>query len=278
MREPEHGFRLLIIVLMSCALIIADQRSERFGNIKSRASFIVYPIQKIVDLPIATLHEATDFLVAQQRLVNENNYLKQEQILQQAKLQRLSALETENQQLRQLTQTGSQVTDNLLIANIINVDPDPFTHQVIIDKGRHDNVYPGQTIIDANGIMGTVSAVNDFDSRAILITDASHAVPVEDVRNGLRAIAVGTGSGCLELRHVPNTTDIAVGDIMITSGLGGRFPVGFPVGVVKDVQHEPGKPFASITLNPSAKLDRGRHILLLQNKDKRHNGGDIDAE
>ncbi len=244
--------------------MFADYRYPQFTRARNSLSLIVYPLQKVVDLPITLSHNIAGFFITQRRLFIENQELRQEHLLMRGRLQKMAALETENAQLRQLLQSGSQVAENLLIANIINIDPNPFTHQVILDKGTNNKIYAGQPIIDAEGIMGTVIEVNQFESRAILITDASHAVPVENVRNGLRAIAVGTGHGILELRHVPNTTDIAVGDTMITSGLGGRFPVGFPVGRVKEVKSEPGKPFATIILEPSAKLDRSRHILLIQ--------------
>lgn len=242
-----------------------DHRYPQFGRVRASLSIATYPLQQLVDAPITASRKIVGFCVTQKRLYIENQQLRDEHLQQQGRLQKLTALETENARLLQLLQSGAQIADNMSVANIINVDPDPFTHQVIIDKGSRDQVYQGQPIIDANGIMGTVSTVNEFDSRAILITDASHAVPVEDVRNGLRAIAVGTGSGRLELRHVPNTIDIVEGDLMISSGLGGRFPAGFPVGIVKEVKHESGKPFATIVLIPSAKLDRGRHILLVDN-------------
>lgn len=244
--------------------MVIDHSYPQFAKVRARLSLLVYPIQKIVDFPITTAQRIGGYFTAQKRLLAENEWLQQQHLLQQGQLQKLAALETENDHLRQLMQSGSQVADNLLIANIINIDPDPFMHQITINKGAKNNVYPGQTIIDADGIMGTVIAVNDIESRAILITDGSHAVPVENIRNGLRAIAVGTGGEFLELRHIPNSMDIAVGDIMITSGLGGRFPVGFPVGKVKEVKRDPGKPFTKIVLSPSAKLDRGRHILLIQ--------------
>jgi rod shape-determining protein MreC len=268
-REPAHGLRLVCVMFIAGALMFADHRYPQFSHVRNQMSVLVYPIKSLVNLPIAFSRVIGGYFASHQSLYVANKRLQEENLLQQGRLQKLAALETENAQLRQLLQSGSQVAENLVIANIINVDPDPFTHQVIINKGKHDHVYAGQPIIDSEGIMGTIVTVNDLESRAILITDASHAVPVEDVRNGLRAIAVGTGSGVLELRHVPNSTDIAVGDMMITSGLGGRFPVGFPVGQVKEVKHEPGKPFATIVLAPSAKLDRSRHILLLENS-KQH--------
>ncbi len=221
-------------------------------------------MQKIVDLPITAARNFGGFLAMQRHLLADNKRLKQELLLQQGRLQKLLALEQENQHLHELLQSGQQVTQNMLIASIVNIDPDPFTHQVIINKGKFEGVYQGQTIIDSHGIMGSIIAVNDLESRAMLLTDASHAVPVEDVRNGTRAIAVGTGGSALELRHVPKSTDIEVGDVMVTSGLGGRFPVGFPVGKVVDVKRDRSKPFATITLETSAHLDRGGHILLIK--------------
>lgn len=241
-----------------------DYRYEQFRNVRSHMSMIVYPIQKIVDSPLAFMRNFGGMLATQKYLFAENQRLKQEQLLFEGRLQKLSALERENEHLRELLQSGSKLAEDMFIANIINIDPDPFTHQVILNKGLSSGVFEGQTLIDANGLMGSIIGVNDFESRAMLITDASFAVPVENVRNGLRAIAVGTGSANLELRHVPKSLDISSGDMLITSGLGGRFPVGFPVGKVIEVKKDRGKPFATIIVAPSAKLDRGGHILLIR--------------
>lgn len=242
----------------------ADYNYSQFSQLRNKLAIVVYPIQKIVDLPFSLAQQIGGFFATQQRLFSENQNLRQEHLLLQAKLQKLDALETENKQLRDLLGAGAKIKENLLVANIVNVDPDPFTHQVIINRGKEDAVYAGQPVIDANGVMGTVTVVGNIESRALLVTDASHAVPVEDMRNGVRAIAVGTGRGGLELRHVPNSVDIQEGDLMLTSGLGGKFPVGLPVGTVKEVKHDPSKSFATIVLRPAAKIDRSRHILLIQ--------------
>lgn len=265
-RDTANGLRLVLISLIAFTLMFLDYRFEQFRNIRSTLSLSVYPIQKIVDAPLSFVRNFGDFFRMQKHLFAENQLLKEQQLLNAGRLQKLAAIEKENEQLRELMQSGSQVSENMFIANIINIDPDPFTHQVILNKGRIHGVYEGQTIIDANGVMGSVIAVNDIESRAMLITDASHAVPVENVRNGLRAIVVGTGGSNLELRHVPKSLDINEGDVLVTSGLGGRFPVGFPVGKVAQVKRDRGKPFASITVEPSAKLDRGGHILLVRSK------------
>lgn len=263
-RNTANGFRLVLASLISCTLMFMDYRYEQFRNVRGTLSILVFPVQKIVDAPLSVARNFGGFLATQQQLFGENQRLKEDQLLLHGRLQKLAALEKENQHLRELLQSGSQISEGMFIANIINIDPDPFTHQVILNKGKADGVYEGQTIIDANGIMGSIVAVNDAESRAMLITDASYAVPVENVRNGLRAIAVGTGGSNLELRHVPKSLDIIEGDILITSGLGGRFPVGFPVGKISEVKRDRGKPFATIVVHPSAKLDRGGHILLIR--------------
>lgn len=246
-----------------------DYRFEQFRSVRGTLSLVVYPIQKVVDAPLSFVRNFGSFFSTQKKLFSENKILHEQQLIIAGRLQKLAALEKENEHLRELLQSGSQVSDDMFIANIVNIDPDPFTHQVILNKGKMHGVFEGQTIIDANGVMGSVIAVNDFESRAMLITDASHAVPVENVRNGLRAIAGGTGGSNLELRHVPKSLDINEGDMLITSGLGGRFPIGFPVGKVLEVKRDRGKPFASIIVQPSAKLDRGGHILLIRNKEGR---------
>lgn len=245
-------------------MVIDYKYEPRLSKLRMAISVVVYPIKKVVDTPVQAIYYLREYFSTHNTLFSQNQAYKEELLMLHGKLQRLEALETENLHLRKLTASGAQASNKLMIANIINIDPDPFTRQIIIDKGENDGAYSGQVIIDSDGIMGTITSVDKYESKVLLITDASHAVPVESVRNGLRAIAVGTGSGGLELRHVPNMTDITVGDTMITSGLGGRFPVGFPVGVVTDVKQEANKTFATIILKPSAKLDRGRHILLLQ--------------
>lgn len=266
-RDTAYGVRLIFVCIFACALMFIDYRFEQFRAVRGSLSTIVFPAQKMVDLPIACIRNFGGFLATQQYLFSENKKLQAAQLLLQGRLQKLEALEKENQHFRELLQSGTQIAEDMAIASIINIDPDPFTHQVIINKGKNANVYQGQTLIDAHGIMGTIIAVNDLESRAMLITDASHAVPVENLRNGVRAIAVGTGGANLELRHVQKSLDILEGDVFVTSGLGGRFPVGFPVGKVIEAKRDRGKPFATIVLQTHAKLDRGGHVLLIRNQD-----------
>jgi rod shape-determining protein MreC len=262
--EPTYGLRLLLVVCIACGLMFLDHKVAHFSVVRSKVALVSHGLYQVVDAPFALLRGVGEMFVSRRDLRLDNQYLHEQNLILQGRLQRLDALEMENQRLHALYESGGQITQDMMIAQIINVDPDPFTRQIVLNRGKVHGVNLGQTVIDAQGIMGSIIAVNDFDSRVILITDSSHAVPVEDVRNGFRSIAAGTGDGLLELKHVPNTSDIQEGDVMVTSGLGGRFPAGFPVGVVTYVKHEPGNSFAIIKLQPKAQLDRGRQVLLLK--------------
>ena len=152
----------------------------------------------------------------------------------------------------------------MLIAQILAVDLDPFSRRIVINKGTQDGVGVGQSLIDSNGIMGQIVTAGPVSSNALLITDPSHAMPVQVNRNGLRSVAVGTGTvNLLELTHIPNNADIRVGDLLVTSGLGGRFPSGYPVGRIVSVERDSGQPFARVNLTPSARLARNREVLLV---------------
>ncbi len=181
----------------------------------------------------------------------------------------MAALRAENNRLRDLLGSAAKIQDNVLVGELIGVDPDPKRHEVVIDKGLNHNVFVGQPVLDAQGLMGQVIEVSLFTSRVLLISDESHSVPVQVVRSNLRLIARGTGvSHQLELRHLQNTADIRPGDFLVSSGLGDRFPIGYPVGTVNKVEHDPGKPFATATATPSAQLNRTRHVLLVFNEEK----------
>jgi rod shape-determining protein MreC len=146
----------------------------------------------------------------------------------------------------------------------LSLDNDPFSHQMVVDRGHRNGVYVGQPVIDASGLVGQVTAVSAYSSRILLLADASHALPVQVNRNGLRFIVQGTGRyGSVNVLHVPDTADIRVGDLLTTSGLAGRFPPGYPVARVTEVYHDPGQPFARVVAEPSAQLQRSRHFLLL---------------
>ena len=181
-----------------------------------------------------------------------------------ARLQQFEALEAENMRLRDLVGSSFKIGDRVLIAELLAVDLDPYKQQVVINQGSLAGVFVGQPVLDANAVMGQVIQVTPMTSTVLLITDASHALPVQVNRNGLRTIAFGTGRiHELELPHLPHNADIREDDLLVTSGLAGHFPPGYPVARVTQVNREPGEPFATVIATPSAHLERTREVLLV---------------
>ena len=177
---------------------------------------------------------------------------------------RMSALEAENDRLRAMLEARRQVRDDVRVAEIMSVDANPFRHTVILDVGSGEGVYDGQAVIDAEGVVGQVIQAAPMSSEAILISDPGHALPVEVNRSGVRTIAYGTGDfGRLDLPGLTNNADIQEGDLLVTSGLGGAFPRGYPVAVVDTIIRIPQNPFADISATPTAELDRIREIMLV---------------
>ena len=220
-------------------------------------------MMQTVNLPFELFRDVAKYIVSHKNLVQENVYLKQLSRLQSVHLQTLRTLELENARLKGLLQFTESQKNVFSLANIIEVDPDPFKHQVILNRGLQHGVYIGQPIVNADGVLGSIISVEHKTSVAILITDLSYAIPVLNLRNGLRAIALGTGNMKeLTLQHVPNTADIQEQDVFVTSGIGGKYPTGYLVGTVSKVKKEVNFPFASISLNVSAKLDSCREVLL----------------
>lgn len=262
------SFRFILICIVSLALMVLDQREAHLRTIRQAFSLLVYPIQLAVDLPIRGWHWAEIALADRAELLAENESLKFEQLNAGVKLQRLDALEAENRRLRAMLDSSARVADRVLIAEILAVDLDPYRQRFTINRGTTDGVYVGQALLDADGLVGQVMRVEPFTSEAVLISDADHALPVAINRNGLRTIIIGTGdSGRLRMPYLPNSADVEVGDLVISSGLGGVFPSGYPVGYVGEVQRQPGQGFADIFVEPAAKLDRAREVLLVWTAD-----------
>lgn len=241
-----------------------DHRYNHLNTFRSVLSVIVYPIQYIVDSPAVFVSWARETLVTRNTLLTENEHLRKEHLLLSSKLQKFDVLQTENERLRLLLESSLKLKDRVVIAELLAVDMEPFRHTVIINKGKNSGAYDGQPIVDANGIMGQIVHVGPFSSTVLLITDPTHALPVQINRNGLRAIALGTGErNNLQLVNLPNNADIKKGDLLVSSGLGSRFPAGYPVGVISDIQLDPAEPFAKVMVAPSAKLEQSREVLLV---------------
>jgi rod shape-determining protein MreC len=250
--------------VLSILLMIFDKRGAAVSQIRNMVSITLVPLQYAVSTPIHWVNRIGKAISTQDALLKENIDLKAQQLLLKAQVQRLLAIETENNQLKALISSSSQIQGRILIAQLLSVDSDPLVHQVILDKGTHDGVYIGQPVLDADGVMGKVIHVGPFSSRVLLINDPHSGVPVQVARNGMRAIAMGDGfSGKLKLVNVTQTADIREGDILVTSGLGDHYPEGYPLGKVSSVIKDPGLQFATILIEPNARLDRAREVLLV---------------
>ena len=253
-----------MLVALSTVLMVMDHKYKNLESLRGGLSVIVYPIQMLVELPATVSDWFGESLSTRRRLQEENDSLRTQQFMQQAQLLKLAALEAENIRLRELLDSSFEVGEKRLIAELMSVNLDPYKHQIVINKGELDDIYPGQPLLDATGVMGQIVHAGPYTSTAVLITDPSHAIPVQVNRNGLRSIALGSGTiNRLELPYIPNNADIQPGDLLITSGLGGRFPPGYPVALVYAVQHDPGHTFSQVVATPLAHLNRSREVLLV---------------
>ncbi len=263
-RGPSLPIRLVLAVVVSLALIIADSRYHSFTGVKVYLNSLVSPLQYMANSPRILLDSASSQLMSRQALLSQTQRLEQELFLLRDDLLRLRHLEQENQRLRDLLGSPVRFDTRRMVAEIMAVDTDPFTHQVVIDKGSLQGVTEGQPVLNEQGVVGQVVSVGKTTSRVLLITDTSHGIPVRVARNDIRAIASGSGQlDRLLLHNITRNTDIQEGDILLSSGLAGRFPEGYPVGRVSRVGYEEGQPFADIRVQPFAALDRVRYLLLL---------------
>lgn len=263
-RGPSATVRMAVLVVASVVLMTVDHRWHSLEFVRSTLSGILYPLQYTIDLPIRLFYWADESLSTQQALLKKNRDYEARHLENRVQLQKLDIIEKENDRLRKMLGAIPKTTERLLIAEIINVDVDPYRQLILLNKGSNSDVYRNQPIIDALGIMGQVIHVGPMSSSAMLITDASHAIPVQINRTGLRTIAFGSGKiDQLNLRHLPHNIDIEVGDLLITSGLGGTFPPNFPVAIVSKVERPNGEPFAVVEAKPHAQLEQSREVLLV---------------
>ena len=244
--------------------MVLDQRGHYFTNVRNGLSVVVVPIQYLVDGPVRFVNWVEDSLTSRANLLAENDTLKAQQVLLQAQIQKLRTEQQENTQLQALLQSSAQSYGKLLVAELLAVDSDPGSQQMILNRGTQQGVYVGQPVLDASGVMGQVIEVSPYTSRILLITDNRSAIPVQDSRNGYRAIATGEGSlGSLRLVNVPATADFQVGDKLVSSGLDGRYPVGYPVGTISKALRNTGQPFMNIIVQPAGRLYQSRLVLLV---------------
>jgi rod shape-determining protein MreC len=256
--------RCVLYSLLALGLIIVDKRYDQLGKIRRLLSIAAYPVQVAVESPFEGWNWFRQSVSSRGALAADNAKLKAELRLAQFRLQRYEALEAETQRLRGLRDNTAGVSNRFTVGDIMDVDLDAFRARVLVDKGAGDGVFVGQAVLDAGGVFGQVARVEQLTSEVILISDPTHAIPVQINRNGLRTIAVGTGdSNRLKLPYLPTSADVVAGDLLVTSGLGGVFPEGYPVGTVAEVKRDPAQSLADVDIHPAASLDRSRELMFV---------------
>ncbi|WP_448214300.1 rod shape-determining protein MreC [Colwellia sp. MEBiC06753] len=260
--SPQH--RLAILLLLSATLVFFDHKMASFESFRGYLQSLVSPLQYMANTPKELMNWAAENLVTRKKLTEENQALKINELNFHQQLMELDIVKKENARLRSLLASPLRSETKKMVAEILSVDSDPYSHQVVINRGAYDGVYEGQPVLDEKGIVGQVLHVGTTSSRVILITDVSHALPVRVSRNGTRLIATGTGRiDRLTHTHVPHSADVQTGDLLVTSGLGGKYPEGYPVSTVVLVRKDESRPFAQVLSQPVAEIDKLRYLLLL---------------
>lgn len=235
-----------------------------FESVRGYLQSMVSPLQYLATTPKKMIDWAVENMVTRRQLIADNQQYKTNELRFQEQTMQLNMLKKENERLRSLLSSPVRADAKKMVAEILSVDSDPYSHQVVINRGANDGVFEGQAVIDDQGIVGQVLHVGTISSRILLITDVTHAVPVRISRNGIRLIANGTGNiDRLTHNYVPHSTDVRVGDELVTSGLGGKYPEGYPVAKVSAVRQDKSRPFAQVQSEPMAQINRLRYVLLL---------------
>ncbi|MCZ6667616.1 MAG: rod shape-determining protein MreC [Gammaproteobacteria bacterium] len=267
LRSQSRGttVQAVLLAIVSIVLMFVDQRFNHLEVVRSNISVALTPLRYLVSLPAHTGNWASEWFTSFRDLVNENSNLKADSRILNARLQKMQVLQAENTRLRNLLGSSAKVADEVIVAELLSVDQNPYRQLIEINKGTLDGVEIGQAVIDAYGVMGQVIHVNQHTSTTILISDPEHAIPVQFIRNGMRSVAFGNGSSDqLELRYLPATADIRINDELVTSGLGGRFPADYPVATVVAINEDLIHGFVSVLVKPQARLDSSREVLIIK--------------
>lgn len=263
-RGPPPLVRLLLCSLLSLALLISDARYQYLDGIRQAVAVLAYPLQRAAIAPTAMLRRVSEFFVTQSALRNEYARLSEQQLQNGAILQKYRALAAENAHLRELLAMRQQFPESTVVAEVLYVGRDPFTRKIIVDKGAQQDIRAGRPVIDQIGVVGQVTRVYPWLAEVTLITDKGQAVPVQNLRNGLRAVLGGTsGDGQLELKFIPLNADFQNGDELVTSGIDGIYPPGLRVAVVSNVERNAAYLFARITGKPVAGVASHGQVLIL---------------
>ncbi|WP_425501492.1 rod shape-determining protein MreC [Pseudoxanthomonas kalamensis] len=257
--------KLLAYLALSMVLLFMDHRGGWLAQVRSHADAATQPLWWLAGLPGRLGTRMQDDAATRSRLIDENRELRNELLIANARLTRLQTAVADNAQLRALLGAAESRGLDVQLASVLNIDLDPTRQRLVLDAGSGAGVQQGQAVIDAGGLMGQIIETTPMHSVVLLLTDPDHAVPVMVGRNGVRLVAYGSGrSDQLELLNIPANTDVKEGDVLVTSGLGGRFPPGFPVGTITDLRSDDSRTFLIGQIRPAAQLDRGRDVLLLK--------------
>ena len=264
-REQGTSIRTLFLVSLCIALMFVDQRFNHLEVVRSNIALVLAPLRYLVSLPAITGSWANGWLSSHIELLNENSALKANGRILNARLQKMQVLKAENTRLRNLLGASRNLADQVIVAELLSVDQNPYRQLIEINKGSIDGVALGNAVIDDFGVMGQVIHVNPYTATTILISDPEHAIPVQFIRSGTRSVAFGNGSvDQLELRYLPATADIKVNDQLVTSGLGGRFPADYPVARVISISKDLTRGFVSVLAKPLARLDSSREVMVVK--------------
>jgi rod shape-determining protein MreC len=256
--------RLALGLILSIALILFDHKLDGFGTTRVYLNSLVSPLQYLANLPGQLLNASASRFVSHERLFDDNAKLTHDAMVMNGQLQRLTFLQEENDRLRSLLNSPVQDNTRKVVAELMAVDNNPYSHQIVINKGAINGVYEGQPVLDNKGIVGQIMQVSSTNSRVLLIADVTHAIPVRVARNNVRLIVSGSGSlDELLIQHVAHSSDLKIGDILLSSGLGNIFPEGYPVATITSIIRDESRPFSQVRAKPIAQLDRLKYLLLL---------------
>ncbi len=268
-RGPAPPLRLLLCFLLSVALLVADARYRYLEGIRQVVAAVIYPLQRLAATPNTIFGRMGEFFVTQSALRSENQRRAEQSLHDAATLQKYKALAAENAHLRELLAARERFGENTTAAEVLYAGRDPFARKIVVDKGQQHDVKPGQPVIDHIGVVGQVTRVYPWLAEVTLITDKDQAVPVQNLRNGLRAVIGGTGNdGELQLKFIPLNADFQNGDEMVTSGIDGVYPPGLPVARISNVERNAAYPFARIRCQPLAGVTSHRQVLILNWENK----------
>jgi rod shape-determining protein MreC len=269
-RGPAPLVRLFFFASLSLALLVIDARFRYVEGLRSWLALAAYPLHRVATAPVDLAARVGEYFSTQAQLVADNEQLRAKALAYAQDAQRYQAAQAEAEQLRRLIGAVERLAVLATPAEVLYVGRDPYSHKLFIDRGAVQGVRPGSPVVDEEGVIGQVTRVHPLVSEVTLLTDHDHAVPVQVVRNGLRAVAFGGGaSGMLELRFMSAVSDIQNGDRLVTSGIDGTYPAGLPVANVVRIERDAEQAFARALCQPVAGIDRGRYVLILANESAR---------